>query len=272
MEEILDVIAESRAAIEVNGDPFRLDMPPEWLRSARVREISAFAISVDAHSTRGMQNLKFGVQMARRGGLRQSEVLNTLSAERVRSCRETGSLKASDASLRSGAVVAMFTGQLALFGNASAAGMDEEISSIGTHHARARSMAGAASRLGARSSDRLRSPRRAPVVWRSETRVMYDRTVEVPRQYAMLGDGHRDAGHPIVSTMRHALDRRYGTRFERVSAALYRDGRDSVAFHGDYVARRMPEALVATVSVGAPRKFLLRRQGAAARHPSCWIR
>jgi alkylated DNA repair dioxygenase AlkB len=88
---------------------------------------------------------------------------------------------------------------------------------------------------------------------------MYERTVEVPRRYAVLNDGA--ALHPILEEMRAALDARYATRFERLSVALYRDGRDSVAWHGDYVARRMPEALVATISVGAPRKFLLRPSG-----------
>jgi alkylated DNA repair dioxygenase AlkB len=97
------------------------------------------------------------------------------------------------------------------------------------------------------------------IVWKSESRVMYERTVEVPRQYSVIAnDG---ALHPVLGRMREALDARYATRFERLSVALYRDGRDSVAWHGDYVARRMPEALVATISVGAPRKFLLRPTG-----------
>jgi alkylated DNA repair dioxygenase AlkB len=95
--------------------------------------------------------------------------------------------------------------------------------------------------------------------WRSEERKMYDRMVDVPRLYAMLP---RDGpGHPVLDDMRRALDRRYGTTFEHVSLALYRDGKDSVAWHGDQVARRLPEALVATVSVGAPRRFLLRPYG-----------
>jgi alkylated DNA repair dioxygenase AlkB len=97
------------------------------------------------------------------------------------------------------------------------------------------------------------------VVWRSESRVMYERVVEVPRRYAPIDDGA--ALHPVLPEMRVALDARYRTSFERLSVALYRDGRDSVAFHGDYVARRMREALVATISVGAPRRFLLRPTG-----------
>ena len=78
VEEILDVIAESRAAIEINGDPHRLDMEPRWLREARKRKIK-FVISTDAHSTSDMLNLKFGVGIARRGWVRRGEVLNTLS-------------------------------------------------------------------------------------------------------------------------------------------------------------------------------------------------
>jgi alkylated DNA repair dioxygenase AlkB len=58
--------------------------------------------------------------------------------------------------------------------------------------------------------------------------------------------------------MRRALCERYGEDFVRVTAALYRDGRDSVAFHGDTTARDMVQATVATVSLGAPRKFLLK--------------
>jgi DNA polymerase (family 10) len=77
MEDILDVIAESAAAIEINGDPFRLDMPPEWIREARKRRIK-FVISTDAHSVNGMKNLKFGVGIARRGWVTRDEVLNTM--------------------------------------------------------------------------------------------------------------------------------------------------------------------------------------------------
>ena len=78
VEQILDVIAESRAAIELNGDPFRLDMEPRLVREAKKRKIK-FVISVDAHSTGALHNLKYGVGMARRAWLRKADVLNTLS-------------------------------------------------------------------------------------------------------------------------------------------------------------------------------------------------
>lgn len=80
VEEVLDVIAESRAAIEINGDPYRLDMEPRWLREARKRKIK-FVISTDAHSIGALNNLKYGVGIARRGWVRRNEVLNTLGVK-----------------------------------------------------------------------------------------------------------------------------------------------------------------------------------------------
>ena len=83
VERILDVIAESRAAIEINGDPYRLDLEPRWVREARKRKIK-FVISVDAHSMGALNNVKFGVAMARRGWVTRREVLNTLSVSAFR--------------------------------------------------------------------------------------------------------------------------------------------------------------------------------------------
>jgi len=80
VEEILDQIAESRAAIEINGDPYRLDMEPRWVREARKRKIK-FVISTDAHSTGALNNLKYGVGVARRGWVRRGEVLNALGVK-----------------------------------------------------------------------------------------------------------------------------------------------------------------------------------------------
>jgi alkylated DNA repair dioxygenase AlkB len=91
--------------------------------------------------------------------------------------------------------------------------------------------------------------------WKSERREMYERWVDVPRLYALVPE--HGPGHPLLAEMQAALSARYGERFERVSLAYYRDGRDSVAPHGDTVARELPTALVATVSVGTPRRFLL---------------
>jgi alkylated DNA repair dioxygenase AlkB len=95
--------------------------------------------------------------------------------------------------------------------------------------------------------------------WRSVEERVYDKLVLAPRLYAALPDD--GPGHLLLGPIRDALSHRYGEDFCRVSMALYRDGRDSVAWHGDRVARRMDSALVATISVGAPRRFLLRPYG-----------
>jgi alkylated DNA repair dioxygenase AlkB len=92
--------------------------------------------------------------------------------------------------------------------------------------------------------------------WRSEEARMYERVVQVPRLLAALPDD--GPVPPVVEAMRLALCARYEVPFERTTLALYRDGEDSVAMHGDRVARELPSAHVATVSVGAPRRFLLR--------------
>jgi alkylated DNA repair dioxygenase AlkB len=94
------------------------------------------------------------------------------------------------------------------------------------------------------------------VTWQSGEQQIYDRSVVTPRLFALLPEA--EPLHPLLEAMRTSLSRRYRQAFTRVSLALYRDGRDSVAFHGDRVARELPNALVATVSVGAPRRFLLR--------------
>lgn len=77
---VLDALAASRGAIEINADPHRLDLPPEWLPAARARHIP-LVISVDAHSVRGLGVARYGVLMARRGGVHRQEVLNALPAE-----------------------------------------------------------------------------------------------------------------------------------------------------------------------------------------------
>jgi DNA polymerase (family 10) len=77
VEKVLDAVAESRAAVEINGDPYRLDLEPKWIREARKRKIK-FVVSVDAHSTGALNNVKYGVDIARRGWVRRSEVLNAL--------------------------------------------------------------------------------------------------------------------------------------------------------------------------------------------------
>jgi alkylated DNA repair dioxygenase AlkB len=101
------------------------------------------------------------------------------------------------------------------------------------------------------------------VRWHQEERAMYERVVTVPRLYATLP---RDGRIPaLLEDGRRALEARYAESFVRLSLGYYRSGEDSVAWHGDYVARRLPTATVATISVGAPRTFQLRHKLSAER-------
>ena len=79
IEEILDAAASSRVAIEINGNPNRLDLEPRYVRQARRRGLR-FTLSVDAHSTSELHHLRWAVDMARRAGLTRADVLITLEA------------------------------------------------------------------------------------------------------------------------------------------------------------------------------------------------
>lgn len=82
IEEVFDAIAESPAAIEINGDPYRLDLDPINARRAAARGIP-FVLSSDAHSTRGIGAVRWAVAMARRARIRKRQVLNALPPEEL---------------------------------------------------------------------------------------------------------------------------------------------------------------------------------------------
>jgi alkylated DNA repair dioxygenase AlkB len=91
-----------------------------------------------------------------------------------------------------------------------------------------------------------------------DPRPMYDRIVDVPR----LSTHAWHEGRPrILNQMARCLSRRYGTRLAAISANLYRDGNDSVAWHGDRIGRLHGDTVVAIVSLGCTRRFLLRPEG-----------
>jgi DNA polymerase (family X) len=83
MEEVLDALARSRGAVEVNGDPHRMELEPRFLRMAKERGIP-IVLSVDAHSTAALGYLRYSVATARRGWVQKGEVLNALPFERFR--------------------------------------------------------------------------------------------------------------------------------------------------------------------------------------------
>jgi alkylated DNA repair dioxygenase AlkB len=112
----------------------------------------------------------------------------------------------------------------------------------------------------------------AQVPWRAERRQMYERVVDVPRLVCFYGDAD-PLPHPDLVTAREFLNAHYrpelGEPFTTAGLCLYRDGRDSVAWHGDTIGRSKTEdTMVAIVSLGSPRSFLLRPRcgGATIRH------
>jgi len=98
--------------------------------------------------------------------------------------------------------------------------------------------------------------------WRQPVVQMYDRQVVTPRLVARLEPDVHDAVPSIIDT----LSERYGMRLDQVSAGWYRNGEDSVAPHGDRVARDRPRAIVATSSLGGARRFLIKSKSGRASH------
>ena len=114
----------------------------------------------------------------------------------------------------------------------------------------------------------------AAVPWRAEQRPMYDRVVDVPRLLCWYAEA---AGfpHPVLSEAIAALSSHYaaelGEPFVAAGLCLYRDGRDSVAWHGDRIGRGAhSDTMVAILSVGSSRPLLLRPRagGATVRVPA----
>jgi alkylated DNA repair dioxygenase AlkB len=103
------------------------------------------------------------------------------------------------------------------------------------------------------------------VTWQRERRRMYDRVVEVPRLTRFLTTAERWPD-PALNQMREALSDHYRAEepggLTTAGLCLYRDGDDSVAWHGDTIGRGAShDVVVAIVSLGAPRALSLRPRG-----------
>ena len=103
------------------------------------------------------------------------------------------------------------------------------------------------------------------VAWRAERRQMYERVVEVPRLLCFYDEDDR-LPHPALDAAREALNAHYaaelGEPLRTAGLCLYRDGRDSVAWHGDTIGRGSTEdTMVAILSIGTPRALALRPRG-----------
>jgi alkylated DNA repair dioxygenase AlkB len=124
-------------------------------------------------------------------------------------------------------------------------------------------------------ADTLFERLRDGVAWHAERRPMYDRVVDVPRLLHFIDflDGGQPLPDPALEQARDALDAHYGDElgepFATAGLCLYRDGRDSVAWHGDRIARdRTKDTMIAIIVLGDPRPLLLRPRGGgpALRH------
>ncbi|ULR48190.1 alpha-ketoglutarate-dependent dioxygenase AlkB [Streptomyces deccanensis] len=103
------------------------------------------------------------------------------------------------------------------------------------------------------------------VPWKAERRQMYEQVVDVPRLLAYYGP-EDPLPHPVLDEARDALSAHYGAElgepFATAGLCFYRDGRDSVAWHGDRIGRGAREdTMVAILSVGDPRDLALRPHG-----------
>jgi alkylated DNA repair dioxygenase AlkB len=106
----------------------------------------------------------------------------------------------------------------------------------------------------------------AVVPWRAERRPMYDRVVDVPRLVSFHNFVDEPPPHPRLKQMRRRLNDTYagelGEPFTTAGLCLYRDGNDSVAWHGDTIGRSSTQdTMVAIVCLGATRVFALRPRG-----------
>ena len=114
-------------------------------------------------------------------------------------------------------------------------------------------------------ADRLFEVLHHEVPWHAERREMYERVVDVPRLLAFYDAGD-PLPHPVLTEARDALGRHYadelGEPFVTAGLCLYRDGRDSVAWHGDRIGRsRDQDTMEAILSVGSARALNLRPRG-----------
>jgi len=114
-------------------------------------------------------------------------------------------------------------------------------------------------------SDALFERLRESVPWHAERRPMYDRVVDVPRLLAFYGEDDPLPDTTVIGAKR-VLDDYYapelGECFATAGLCLYRDGRDSVAWHGDRIGRGNTEdTIVAILVLGAPRALALRPRG-----------
>ena len=102
--------------------------------------------------------------------------------------------------------------------------------------------------------------------WNHRTVTMYERRLPEPRLTAWWTPEVGPEPLPVLGEIRTLLSARYAEAFDSIGFNCYRDGTDSVAWHGDRHRHTIDDPVVATVSVGAPRPFRLRPRGGGRSH------
>ncbi len=82
VDKVVDAAVANNVALEINANPRRLDMDWRHLRAAADKG-ARFALGTDAHRVSGLSNMRFGVVMARKGGLELERIINCRSAEEL---------------------------------------------------------------------------------------------------------------------------------------------------------------------------------------------
>jgi alkylated DNA repair dioxygenase AlkB len=103
------------------------------------------------------------------------------------------------------------------------------------------------------------------VEWRQRRRWMYDRMVDDPRLTGLYRRS-QPPPHPVLAEARARLEARYQVRLHGPALNYYRDGRDSVAPHADRELRELDDTIVAILTLGARRPFLVRPRGGGRSH------
>ena len=114
------------------------------------------------------------------------------------------------------------------------------------------------------------------LAWHQGQLAMFGRQVAIPRLQAWYGDAHCHYGysgvslrplpwHPWLARLKDSLNDRVGFRFNCVLANLYRDHCDSVSWHRDDEPELGPRPVIASISLGAEREFVVRHQQSRAK-------
>jgi alkylated DNA repair dioxygenase AlkB len=104
----------------------------------------------------------------------------------------------------------------------------------------------------------------AKLAWRQREVVMFDRLLPEPRLTAWWSATDGPEPLAVLEHARMALTRQYAKPFDAIGCNLYRDGRDSVAWHSDRERFHLENPVVAIVSTGEPRAFQMRPKGGGA--------